>query len=263
MKFECLNCQTAYSVASSKIPQNGAWVKCKKCGLKIHISPKEKKPDKNNAHLKQQLDELNQSPHNRNSMLQIEDFEGEAEKPLPKQNLSEKIIKCPKCGKQQKKSLECNQCGIIFAKVKVIDENEIANQVKKKSNQTTTKNHENENQLKESCIPYEETLEYKKKVDELKRLEKPMKALTFCFATSIVSMLLLFIFIDASDDGLSFIFLAVMLITSLFFYINLGILTKRMGRSWIVWVGLTFITKPIGPIVSFFWIRSLIKQYSG
>jgi len=91
-----------------------------------------------------------------------------------------------------------------------------------------------------------------------KNLEKPLKNLTFSLITSILSMVLLIIFIEASNV-LVFTLLIVMLLTSLLFYINLGILAKKMGRSWIVWVGLTFITKPIGPIVSFFWIRSLVK----
>lgn len=44
------------------------------------------------------------------------------------------------------------------------------------------------------------------------------------------------------------------------FYICLGILAKRLGRSWITWVGLTFITKPIGPFVAYFKIRNLVAD---
>lgn len=43
------------------------------------------------------------------------------------------------------------------------------------------------------------------------------------------------------------------------FYICLGVLAKRLGRSWVTWVGLTVITKPIGPFVAYFKMRNLVN----
>ena len=44
------------------------------------------------------------------------------------------------------------------------------------------------------------------------------------------------------------------------FYISLGILAARLGKSWIVWVGLTIIAKPIGTIVAYFRMRLLVNE---
>lgn len=34
-------------------------------------------------------------------------------------------------------------------------------------------------------------------------------------------------------------------------YISLGIIASRLERRWLVWVSLSFITAPIGPLVAF------------
>lgn len=44
------------------------------------------------------------------------------------------------------------------------------------------------------------------------------------------------------------------------FYISLGMLAKRLGKSWITWVGLTIITSPFGPVVAFIGMCSLVKK---
>ena len=45
--------------------------------------------------------------------------------------------------------------------------------------------------------------------------------------------------------------LIIMVVAGLVWYVSLGILAHRLGRSWLVWVGLSFITSPIGPLVIF------------
>jgi hypothetical protein len=46
---------------------------------------------------------------------------------------------------------------------------------------------------------------------------------------------------------------------SLIFYVFLGMLARRLGKSWILWVGLTIITKPIGTIVAYLMMRDYVK----
>jgi multidrug transporter EmrE-like cation transporter len=44
------------------------------------------------------------------------------------------------------------------------------------------------------------------------------------------------------------------------FYVMLGVLASRLNRSPIVWVGAAFIFTPIGPLVAYFRMRSLIAK---
>jgi hypothetical protein len=44
------------------------------------------------------------------------------------------------------------------------------------------------------------------------------------------------------------------------FLISLGVLASRTGRSWILWAGLTFITGPLGTILSYFAMSNRIKD---
>lgn len=76
MKAECPNCHAAYQVAESKIPPNGAYATCAKCGTRFHI----KNPKAQN---------------------------GESE---------QEIITCPKCGHVNTSSVICAKCGIVFSK---------------------------------------------------------------------------------------------------------------------------------------------------
>lgn len=39
----------------------------------------------------------------------------------------------------------------------------------------------------------------------------------------------------------------------------LGRLAARLGRSWLLWVGMTMIT-PFGPFIAYFMMRSLVKE---
>jgi len=44
---------------------------------------------------------------------------------------------------------------------------------------------------------------------------------------------------------------ALMVLSGPVWYVSLGMLANRLGRRWLVWVGLSFITSPIGPFVIF------------
>jgi hypothetical protein len=64
----------------------------------------------------------------------------------------------------------------------------------------------------------------------------------------------------AADILLTFVLLAsalVMLGSTLKFWVALGMLASRLGRSPIVWIGLPLITSPIGRFLAYFWMRSL------
>ena len=91
-----------------------------------------------------------------------------------------------------------------------------------------------------------------------------MQYLTWSFIAGVSGFVALMVAGTVSlEEGMSpFIIICVlaMVSASFPFYICLGILAKRMGRSWITWVGLTFITKPIGPLVAYFKMRNLVNH---
>ena len=45
--------------------------------------------------------------------------------------------------------------------------------------------------------------------------------------------------------------LLLMVAAGLGWYITLGMIASRLGRRWLVWTGVSFITAPIGPLVVF------------
>ena len=71
--------------------------------------------------------------------------------------------------------------------------------------------------------------------------------------TSFIGLIILGI-IEQSHESISS-FAALLAIISIIagpvWYISLGMIAKRLGRRWFVWVGLSIITPPIGPIVIF------------
>lgn len=97
-------------------------------------------------------------------------------------------------------------------------------------------------------------------------LSRPLRYLDGSFAVTVISTILL---LSGSLKGLTeqgeglgalvLVFVVVWL-AGVAFWISLGTLARRLGRSVIIWVGLTFITSPIGPVVSYFWMRSLAKN---
>lgn len=60
--------------------------------------------------------------------------------------------------------------------------------------------------------------------------------------------------IEQKHDGISpvaMLLVILMVVAGSVWYISLGTLANRLGRRWLVWVGLSFITSPIGPLVIF------------
>ncbi len=94
-------------------------------------------------------------------------------------------------------------------------------------------------------------------------LSRPLHYLDGSFVVSVISIILLLLVsregLAEQEAGLGAILLvyAVVWLAGVAFWISLGTLARRLGRSVIIWVGLTFITSPIGPIVSYFFMRSL------
>jgi hypothetical protein len=96
-----------------------------------------------------------------------------------------------------------------------------------------------------------------------------LSKLTICFVggwASLLSLVLIGNFLPnwQSNTLLETVFVllfAVMLVLSLGFYIYLGLLAKALGKSWIEWVGLSFIFKAIGGgIVAYLLMRSHVKK---
>ena len=57
--------------------------------------------------------------------------------------------------------------------------------------------------------------------------------------------------ITSVEAILAFVIVILMLAASLVWYVSLGVLAHRLRRRWLVWVGLSFITSPIGPLIIF------------
>ena len=58
-------------------------------------------------------------------------------------------------------------------------------------------------------------------------------------------------------DTIYWVLFYTMLLGALVFYVALGMLARRLGKNPIVWVGLTVITTPIGPLVALPWMLIL------
>jgi hypothetical protein len=53
--------------------------------------------------------------------------------------------------------------------------------------------------------------------------------------------------------------LSVLATSGLAYYVVLGMLADHLGRNWIVWVGLTLLTKPVGPFIAYLMMRDRVK----
>lgn len=76
------------------------------------------------------------------------------------------------------------------------------------------------------------------------------------FAVSITSFVGLMILgvMEQQHEGISpiaMLLVILMVASGPVWYTSLGMLANRLGRRWLVWVGLSFITSPIGPLVIF------------
>ena len=99
-----------------------------------------------------------------------------------------------------------------------------------------------------------------------KRLDKPMRVLTMSFLLEIASFVTIILLPTEgkAQGSLIIIFscLFILVVAGLSFYVSLGMLASRLDKSWIVWVGLTIITKPIGSIIAYFMMRSKVNAAS-
>lgn len=95
-------------------------------------------------------------------------------------------------------------------------------------------------------------------------LKKLMQWLTGFFNTCILCTVLLIASVEMNPSvGLSFLqgisFLADV-VSGFGFYIYLGTLAKHLGKSWIVWVGVSVFTNPIGFFVAYFRMKKLVSE---
>jgi 4-amino-4-deoxy-L-arabinose transferase-like glycosyltransferase len=99
---------------------------------------------------------------------------------------------------------------------------------------------------------------------EQQSLRKLLHLVIGSFIGSYAAVVLAFLFValTPSHSGPLAALLAPAIIALGFtlFYISLGKLAKRLGRSWIVWVGLCILTKPIGPIVACIRMKMLVDR---
>lgn len=94
-------------------------------------------------------------------------------------------------------------------------------------------------------------------------LNTPMRNLTWSFLLSVLCVVAVVAQSEISKSyplpaWLFLLILSVLLIAGIVYYVSLGILAKRLGKSWITWIGLTVITKPFGPVVAYFLMRRLV-----
>jgi hypothetical protein len=94
-------------------------------------------------------------------------------------------------------------------------------------------------------------------------ISRPFQVLTRSFIVALANIVILIIVAEGnptrSISPFEGILILTMIASGLAFYVSLGVLAKRMGGSWIVWVGLTFITNPVGPFVAYFRMRQLVN----
>lgn len=95
-----------------------------------------------------------------------------------------------------------------------------------------------------------------------KRLAEPFRLLTWSLALCLVGVLTLYSALDG-PKALMIAGFCVWIVSGFAFYLALGVLASRLGRSWIVWVGMSMITNPIGPIVAYVRMRQLVENATG
>ena len=95
---------------------------------------------------------------------------------------------------------------------------------------------------------------------DIKNLRVLLTRLTYCFLSTIASFAIMLVgssnlpAYQGSHAFWSFLLGVVVLVwlcSGIVFYVYLIRLTRRLGRSSIVWAGLAFVTSPIGPVVAF------------
>jgi hypothetical protein len=66
--------------------------------------------------------------------------------------------------------------------------------------------------------------------------------------------------LDANQRRVAMVCLPIALLCFLIFHVMLGIQAKRLKSSPIVWVGLSVLTAPFGPLLACLWIRDYTRK---
>jgi hypothetical protein len=96
-----------------------------------------------------------------------------------------------------------------------------------------------------------------------RRLRVPMQVMTWSLVASWGALLMLFS-MAASDGGhqSSAFFAGLLLLMfggGIAFYVSLGMLAVRLGRSVVLWVGGSMLTSPFGPIFAYVHMQGLVR----
>lgn len=92
-------------------------------------------------------------------------------------------------------------------------------------------------------------------------LVTPTKIMHAGFIGSIACFLGAF-FLDKTlpDNMFVWVLIGALVVSSIVFYVGLGLLAKRLGKSQVLWIGGAFVTAPIGPIVAYITMLSILKN---
>ena len=98
-----------------------------------------------------------------------------------------------------------------------------------------------------------------------KPIDRPMKWLGISFVGYIAGWVLLFggaTWITSETLSVNAVLLSIVLLltTTISYLICLGIVVARTGRSWIAWVGLTFILSPISFLFAYPMMRARVSN---
>jgi membrane associated rhomboid family serine protease len=81
-------------------------------------------------------------------------------------------------------------------------------------------------------------------------LKSYMRRMNYCFIASIGGLIIYYFFNDALPS-LALLGILGAVVAILGFYIYLGDLAGLLGKSPIIWMGVSFITSPVGPFVAY------------
>jgi len=91
-------------------------------------------------------------------------------------------------------------------------------------------------------------------------LRRLLHVTTLSYAAVVATFFFLALAPSLTDPLKPFGALAIVAVGMTAFCVSLGKLATRLGRSWIVWVGLSLLTKPIGPIVACVRMKILVDR---
>jgi hypothetical protein len=97
---------------------------------------------------------------------------------------------------------------------------------------------------------------------DLRALKQPMEILTISF---IIQILCIFLpaFVSVTSFEFNIGIGLTTIVAGLVFLVCLGMLAARLGRNWILWVVLTILTPPFGPLIAYFMMRKAVRDAVG